>query len=345
MADQPRSVDGPEELTTLLTRSTARFCDRYVGLTISLLVGSERATIGVGRAGQHDQPPDGATSFQIGSVTKVVTALLLAEAVHRHEVELDQPVASLIPGVSSHPKGRPITLLDLATHSSGLPRLPPGLRRQALRNRSNPYASFTTEQLIDALGRTPRHPPGRSRYSNFGAGVLGEALVRASGEPFEALVATRIASSLGMTATDLDGGAASMVATGHTRRGKPTVDWQLPALAGAGALRSTPDDLLRFLAAHVTPEATPLAAQIRLAMEPRLRAGRHLRMALGWHVLEVSGENPVWWHNGGTGGFFSFVAVDPAAAVAVVVLANSARSVDRVGSAVLLAARQLLPTT
>lgn len=309
-----------------------------MGLAIGATAGNERVTVGVGRTAQRGDAPDNGTIFQIGSVTKVLTCLLLADAVLRGEVALDQPLATLIPETATHPSGRPITLEDLATHSSGLPRLPPGLARQALRNRQDPYASLTTTQLVAALARTPRRTPGTAvRYSNFGAGMLGEALSRAGGSSYESLVISRIAQPLGMHDTVVHGSAEQhgRRAVGHSRRRRPVPDWQLPAMPAAGALRSTMTDLLALLDAHLRPERSPMASAIRLAIEPRIAAGRRLRVGLGWHVLARKDAADWWWHNGGTGGYFSIVAVDPFNKAAVAVLTNTARSVDRLGMKIL----------
>lgn len=333
MTDGPSAGDISDSLQDELLERVSPFARRYVGLCVGKRVGDETAIVGFGRTGSGGAFPHGHTSFQIGSVTKTFTALLLADAVHRGEVELDQPLDSLIPEAASHPAGRPITLLDLATHCSGLPRLPPGLWLHALRNRSDPYAGFTSRLLVQALARGPKRPPTeRARYSNFGAGVLGEALARAAGSTYQDLVAARICDPLGLHDTGVSADPATAnVATGHTRRGAPTVDWQLPALEGAGALRSSAADLLTYLTAHLQPDDSPLPAPLRTVMAPRRPAGRHLQVALGWHVLRDRNIGPLWWHNGGTGGFFSFVGMDPQSRTAVVVLANSARSVDRVG--------------
>jgi serine-type D-Ala-D-Ala carboxypeptidase/endopeptidase len=337
MPDAPGAAGRPGQLEEWLREQLTPYARRYVGLVAGARIGDETATLGFGWNGQGDATPDQHTSFQIGSVTKVFTALLLADAVARGEVALEQPLVSLIPETASHPKGRQITLLDLATHGSGLPRLPPGLWRQALRDRADPYAAFTTDDLVAALARPPKRPPTeRARYTNFGAGALGEALSRAAGVPYEELARARITGPLGMpdTAVTAPPGTGN-VAVGHTRRGSPTVDWHLPALAGAGALRSNVADLLTFLAAHLQPATSPLAEPLAAVLEPRRPVGRHLRIALGWLVLEEPDRPPVWWHNGGTGGFFSFVGMDPARDTAVVVVANSARSVDRVGMTLL----------
>ena len=310
-----------------------RRANRYVGLAVGAIHGDERAVVGFGHVHEGGPAPDEDTSVQIGSVTKVVTALLLADAVERGEVALDQRLDTLLPDAASHPDGPPITLVDLATHTAGLPRLPRGLWRTALRHRDDPYRDLTPAALDDALRHRPRRPVGgRPRYSNLGVGALGRALEVATGRSFDELVTDRVAGPLGLRRTsvhvDPDAGP---VATGHTRRGRPTPDWDLAALAGAGALRSTPADLLVFLDAHLDPDGSPLAAPLRMVLEPRHRVRGPLHVALGWHVLERPDGPSWWWHNGGTGGFFSFVGFEPTTRAAVAVLANSARSVDRIG--------------
>lgn len=145
------------------------------------------------------------------------------------------------------------------------------------------------------------------------------------------MIRDRIAAPLGLadTTIEVSDEQQDRCATGHSRRGRPVPDWQLPAMPGAGALRSTIDDLLRFTDAHLAPEATPLTGSLHLVIQPRVRAGRRLSVALGWHVLERKGAE--WLlHNGGTGGFRSFVALDRACR-RVAVLANDMRSVDRLG--------------
>ena len=232
-----------------------------------------------------------------------------------------------------------VTLEHLATHTSGLSRLPTGLLRQALRHRKDPYRHFTRADLLDAVARArPRRAPGaKVRYSNFGAALIGEVLSTRTGMPYGELVAQRVTAPLGLTETVMDPGdggpaGAEHRAVGHDRRRRPAPDWDLGAMPGAGALWSTVHDQLRWCRAHLDPGHTPLADALRLVQEPRVHANRWLRLGLGWHVVPLgrTGDD-VYWHNGGTGGFFSFVAFVPAQALAVVVLTNTARSVDRIG--------------
>lgn len=143
-------------------------------MAVSAIRGGERTALARGG--------DTGTRFETGSVTKTFTALLLAELVARREVRYDDPVARYLPRRAAAP---PITLLHLATHTSGLPRLPPGLLTGSARRAwfTNPYAGYSSAELLTAFSRAePRHRPGtRVRYSNFGAGLLGHALARAAG--------------------------------------------------------------------------------------------------------------------------------------------------------------------
>jgi CubicO group peptidase (beta-lactamase class C family) len=312
---------------------------RRVGLVVGCLAGGERRVAGYGRlhSGGHDVP-DGGTIFEIGSVTKVFTGLLLADLAGQGVVGLDDPLAGHLPSWVRVPTrgGRQITLGDLASHAGGLPRDPKGMLRRWLADRRNPYANLSVEELYDSLARTRlrRRPGERVRYSNLGAGLLGQALARAAGQPYEKLVRQRICRPLGMGDTMVapTGEQAARLATGHTRGGRPVAPFQLPALAGAGALRSTATDLLRFLEANLDTGRTPLADQLERTQQPRLRAAKRLEVGLGWLIAHPPGPaGPVLWHNGGTGGFRSFVAFDRGAGTAVVVLSNTARSVDRLG--------------
>lgn len=336
----PRDPDA--ELRRVVAEHATPLARRRVGVTVGAIANGMHVIMGFGGIAKTGPPPNGRTMFQIGSVTKVFTAVVFADAVERGEVRLDQPLASVIPQAARNASGPPITLLHLATHTSGLPRLPPGLRRQALRQRRDPYADFTTAHLVDALQRAPRRPPGgRPRYSNFGGAVLGEALARATGVTFAELVRDRIATPLGLrdTAINLTADQQSRRATGHSRWGRRVDDWHLPGMPAAGALWSTADDLVQFAAAHLNPDATPLASALRQVMEPRARAADHLRVGLGWHLLDRHGAT--WLlHNGGTGGFSSFIAIETQAEASICVLSNTTSSVDRLGVHLLDRVRQ-----
>ena len=314
-----------------------------VGLAVGVIAGDEEWQLGCGRI-DRDRPgrPDGDTIFQIGSITKVFTALALADLVGEGVLALHSPVHTcLAPAARPRPsRARNITLFELATHTSGLPRLPHRIRWLALKEPENPYASFSVEDLHAALSRTwlgwPR--ARRFRYSNFGGGLLGHALTTHSGLTYEQLVTERICRPLGLedTLVVVPPGKRGRAAQGHGSGGEPVPDWELPALPGAGALRSTINDLLRFLRANLDPPDSRLGRAIELCQAPQVTVSKTMAAGLGWQIWSLSqAPGPMVWHNGGTGGFFSFLGFVSQSRTAVVVLSNSAVSVDPVGTRLL----------
>jgi len=305
------------------------------------VVGGRNWTFARGRL-EADRPalPRPDSIFEIGSVTKVFTALLLADMASEGLVALNDPVQRYLPaGVELPVRGRPITLLDLATQTSGLPRLPKGFLRLSLRRRANPYAGFGVRQLERAIAETRlKRSPGESvRYSNFGFGLLGHVLALRAGMSYEQLVRERICEPLGLedTAISISPAAQSRFADGHNRKGRPVPHWDLPALPGAGGLRSTVADLLRFVELQLREPETRLGLAARATHETRARRGK-LHQCLGWVGLPLRGAPyRMLWHNGGTGGFRSFIGFTSDTQVGVAVLSNCSRSVDAIGFRVL----------
>jgi CubicO group peptidase (beta-lactamase class C family) len=289
--------------------------------------------------GYGKQRPDGRTIFEIGSVTKAFTATLLADMVKRGEVTLDTPVADLLPNDVRVPSAGVVTLRHLATHTSGLPRLPDNLD---LSNTINPYADYTAEMLYKGLtDDVRRHKPGqRYEYSNLGAGLLGHALARKAGRTYEQLVIERICKPLGMrdTKMTLDAADRARLAQGHDFAGVELPPWDFDALAGAGAIRSTADDILAFVAANLglIESPNPLRDALRLTHERQAGADdERTDIGLGWHIGTRTGAR---WHNGQTGGYHSFVAFVPEKQVGVVVLCNTGGGmVDTIGTQLLCA--------
>ena len=288
--------------------------------------------------------------FEIGSITKVFTSLLLAIAAERGELGVNDPLVEHLPHGTRVPMrdGRPIRLVDLSTHRSGLPRLPPGFLLHALRHRDDPYARLSTEDVLAALGKTrPRVAAGeRFRYSNYGAGVLGIALAHAAATDYEALVRERITTPLGLqdTVITLHEDHRSRLAAGTKGWGGPAAClWEIPGLTGAGALRSTAADLLTFIRAQMgtlpdVPEE--LAAAIRSSHQARAAGGRltpGMRVALGWLLVGIGRPKvQVVMHNGGTGGYRSIAGWARDGRHGVVVLSANVRSVDGIASKLLL---------
>ena len=290
---------------------------RYAGLVVGAFAGPHTVVHGTGEKAAGQGPPDAATLFQTGSVTKVFTALALAEAVTRGELSLDTKLGELLPGGRQRSAAAErVTLGQLASHTSGLPALPKGLRRRALRDRLDPYRNFTTDDLLAALAQARlRSEPGRRvRYSNFGAALLGEALSRRAGIPYADLIAERVTGPLGLhdTVAHLDPARLARRATGHSRPRRPVPDWDLGGMPGAGALYSTVTDLLTLGRKQLAPDTTPLCEALRLVQQPQARGNRWVQVGLGWHLIPVRGSPlTALWHNGGTGGFASHVSLVP----------------------------------
>jgi len=274
---------------------------------------------------------DGDTLFEIGSLTKPITALTLASMARTHEVRLDTPIGELFPeGVRAPQKdGRQITLLDLATHRSGLPRLPPNLGWSALLS-DDPYESYNRGKLFSGLDRLRlRHLPGESfEYSNLGYGLLGTLLADRADTTYAELVGERVFAPLAMLSSRADYRDDFRLIQGHTAAGKPVPPWHAGTLHGAGAVRSTVNDMLRFVSVHLAGAPEPLASDARMVQEPRSNAEGQ-RIGLAW----LTSPRGYVWHNGGTGGYRSFMGFSPSRRQGVVVLANAAiGAVDAIGT-------------
>jgi len=294
---------------------------------------------GVNASGTLDEN----TIFEIGSITKTFTSLLLALMSQAEELKLDDPIGSLLPNSVTTPKfnDAQITLRQLATHTSSLPRLPQNL---SPKNMDNPYADYTVEQLYDSLGQVK---PDRSfgseyAYSNYGVGLLGHLLALRGGKSYEELVKTRICAPLGMTSTTitLDASMQERLIAGHLANGEPTMNWDLPTLAGAGALRSSAADMLRYVKANAAAAQDALGLAMKRTHQQEHQIGENLAIGLGWHLdREFS---PLVWHNGGTGGYRSFCGFNSETGTAVVVLTNSPHNMDGIGMH-LLEPKKVLP--
>ncbi|MEV7022389.1 serine hydrolase domain-containing protein [Kitasatospora sp. NPDC093558] len=342
--DEPDEPELPADLDHLL-RPLFHAAGPGGGVAVAVIRGDERTVVCRGRSDRSGQRPVRAdTRFELGSVTKTFTGLLLAEMAARGEVRYDDPIDRYLPADAApgYPHERPITLLHLATHTSGLPRLPVGLLpAMAPRWFTSPYATFGPAHLLRALPRTPvRGTPGTQvRYSSLGCGLLGLLLANAAGQRYDDLLAVRVCGPLGLV--DTSSGPGREEVTGY-RRGRRVPSFRLPALPGAAALRSTADDMLRYLQAHLSLDAVPLperadAAALRTALGEvrRPRAGRRrggtTRICLGWNQRSVpAGPDPdvddgeeLVFHAGSTRGFTAFASFSPHAQVGLAVMAKA----------------------
>lgn len=321
----------PEILEMLQARVDA---GGAVGIAIGLLEsdGSTR-TLEAGSAGEGEDPLGARTLFEIGSITKVFTSTLLADMVNRGEVALDDPVQKYLPAGVTMPtrNGSEITLEDLATHRSSLPRLPTNI---APADMSDPYADYTAEMLYDFLSsyELPRDIGAEAEYSNLGAGLLGHVLATHLGMSYEAAVQQKILDRLGMDLSgfELTPEMQTLMSKGHDAGGDEVSLWDVGVLAGAGGLRSNVKDMLRFVAANVGEPTSDLETALRSAHEPRASMGESMEIGLNWMTRTTDGQRIVW-HNGGTAGFRTFIGFDPDAEVGVVVLTNSGIGADDIG--------------
>ena len=313
---------------------------KLVGAILTLdQPGKDRVLVSVGEE-RPGRKLDEQSVFEIGSITKVFTGILLADMVLRGEVRLDQPIAELLPATVKVPSrnGKVITLGNLSMQNSGLPRLPSNM---APKDPTNPYADYTVANLYEFLsGHELRRDPGvQYEYSNLGVGLLGHALALKAGKSYEALVKERILDPLGMknTAITLSKDMRAHLAEGHDGEGKVVPNWDLPTIAGAGALRSTLADMRRFIAAAASPPNNAIGKAIAMAIEPRYTVNQSLTMGLNWHRIAMAGDTIVW-HNGGTGGYRTFIGFNTRTKASVVTLANSSSDLDDISRHLLIPA-------
>ena len=319
-------VTSPSELVTV-------FAKRNVGKAgVGIAIASyDRGAIDIAVA----PPLSRTTVVEIGSVSKTFTALLLADMVGRHEVALDDPIEQFLPAGLNAPVrgGKHITLLDLATQSSGLPPLPTNLFT-AKTDPANPYNSYTKENLYDFLSHYTlvRDIGTQYEYSNLGVGLLGEILANRAKMSYEALLRERITKPLGMTHTSVVLGSDQLAAfaTGHDLEGNPVHAWDFPVFAGAGGIRSTLDDMLKFVACAAGSGPPELVAAMKLAQTPvpGKTGGPNSNIGLVWQIGTTYGTI---WHNGETGGFHALIALSRDRTRGVVVLANSAQGIEDIG--------------
>ncbi|MBI5380711.1 MAG: serine hydrolase [Opitutae bacterium] len=289
------------------------------------------------------------TQFEIGSVTKVFTALLLAESERRGKVSRHDPAAKYLlpaddPAQAALAK---ITLLSLTTHTSGLPRLPANIGKNPDAS-TDPYAAYGRAALVEGLRlHGPSTTVGRSvAYSNFGVSVLGEALGAAWGASYAEALRAQVLAPLGMNVTTV--GLAGQpppadLAPGHAD-GKRVPNWTFLACAAAGGIRSSTRDLARLLAACLGGPDAPLHAALNTTQQPQhanADTGGHI--GLGW-MLTDDAERPIVWHNGATAGSHAFVGFCPKTGVGIALLANVHKGSEKLGFE-LLGGKQTRPNT
>lgn len=287
--------------------------------------------------------------FEIGSISKTFTGLILAQMVEQHKVKFDDPVRDLLPpGTVAKPEGTEITLLDLATQHSGLPRMPDNFHPA---DQQDPYVDYHATNLYQFIKLHGVAKPANPSflYSNLGFGLLGQALANRAAAAYPDLLRDEVTTPLNLkdTAIKLSPEQEKRFAQGHDAKHQDAHPWNLDAFAGAGAIRSTANDMLSYLEAQLHSDTvkptgsstgvTTLSKALELSHQIRADVGPTMKIALAWLYVIKTGD---YWHNGGTGGFSSYVAFNPKDDDATVVLFNTTLGengsfADRVGEHVM----------
>jgi CubicO group peptidase (beta-lactamase class C family) len=306
--------------------------DRYQTLVFAVVDGEKSEIVSFGWLPDH-QKPDGDTVYEIGSVTKTFTATLLAETVISGRVQLDTPIQLLLPDFKIPTRGgRQITLVDIATQRSGLPRMPTDFHDE-----NTPYPPYDLGRLKSFLAtyKMSRDPGSEYEYSNLGFGLLGIALADSTHWPYGILIEQKILRPLGMkmTGTTLNEAMRAHLAPGFDERGNPAGSWnfgRFDVFEGAGAIRSTAADMLRYLKANMGEGTDTLTGAMKLAQTPRCHTGTGNLIGLAWE-RQSSRRGDVVWHNGGTAGYAAYVGFIADGHRGVVILSNTASSVTELG--------------
>jgi len=319
-AEQARSADGRAAQTLASQAMAATGSVGCAAVFVSAEKGSptlQSAWSAAGRSGRREHTIGPDTRFEIGSVTKIFTGLILADMAVRKEVDLDTPLGSLL----EIPAASAVTLRSLATHTSGLPRDCTARRLASLLAiHPNPYRDIGLDRVAAGLARKPLAAPGTYRYSNLAYQLLAAALAAAAGTTWPSLLKQRICEPLGLAATGM--GPDENTARGHDKAGFPFPYSDYALLPGAVGLLSTTADLDRFLRVQLDPASTPLGPAIRLSRTSQ--PGSPRAVGLGWR-LSISGDTTLAWHGGVTHGFSALLALldSPTAPRGLAVLTNS----------------------
>ena len=312
---------------------------RGIGIVVGIIGPQGRSVIAYGLRSRRDpRPLDGNTVFETGSVGKLFTALALADMVRAGEIAFDDPVARYLPTGAVVPErnGHAITLLDLATHTSGLPFMPNAVPVYSYHAGS----LYGTEQFYRFLAgcRLTSDPGSEWNYSNLGYWLLGQALEHRARTTFAHVLQMRIFAPLNMTSTTvvppLPQNVDARLAVGHNAVLQPALPFYdlsiYAAMPSAGGEVSTIDDMLRFLAVALGYERSPIASSMALMLTQRrpIEAGRE--QAVGW-VVQRSGSGELITHDGATGGYNSYIAWDPQRRIGVVIFSNQLASIDDIG--------------
>lgn len=350
--EQPVIIKEIAEIKSNVTKTTT--LDFYVdsiaktylvnGNTASLAIGivhnNKVNSFFYGETNKTDKAslPTANSIYEIGSISKVFTSILLADLVEKNIIALDDSIAKYLPdSVRSNPFIQKITFKQLANHTSGLPRLPANFEKTIGYNAANPYKNYTRKELYAALKNIQlTTEPGESfEYSNLAYGLLGDLISIITQKSYDQNIKEIITIPLMMnqTAERIDT-TKQKIAHVYNEDGKQIPAWDFTVLSGAGALKSSVNDLLRFAQYQFKMPETTLENAMALTRQFTYYLPPNTDIGLGWH-MEMTDGVVSYWHNGGTGGSSSFIAIVPDLKSAVIVLSNSAQSVDDISAKIL----------
>lgn len=289
-------------------------------LSIALIRNKKIDFIGVERLNDTIKPVENQKyTFEIGSITKVFTATLLADFVEKQKLNLDDYIQDYLDfKINTESK---ITFKQLANHTSGLPRLPSNLNLWLV-DQDNPYKDYNKEKLITYLTKEIKlnqEPGTKYEYSNLGAGILGFELATIANSSFESLLQDKIFTKYNMlNSSSKSENIKTKLVKGLNPKGKNTPNWDFNVLTGAGAVFSTAEDLAQFVLAQFNYQNNALM----LTQKPTFKINKAMSIGLGWHILKSEDSSELIWHNGGTGGYTSSMAVNVKKKNGIIILSN-----------------------
>lgn len=335
-AQTPNTMDKMNKISEIIEHKLA-IEKQGVGVAVVIIENNKISYLNLGLAKKDPkQLIDSTTLFEIGSISKTFTAMALASMVNEGKVKLTDPVQQYLPTNIKLPikNGKAITFLSLANHSSGLPRLPTNM---PFADPLDPYADYTVDMMVEFLNNynLPREVGEKSEYSNLGVGLLGHVLALIDNKSYQALINDRVLNQLKMNNTFVELPAEKLqhFSDGHNDQLNSTKHWQLTTLAGAGAIKSSAADMALYLNNNMNQ----LSLNKDINLSQKITADfdeNSTKIALAW--LKISNKNfQYYMHNGGTGGFRSFIGFDKDKQKGIVILANSDFDMDEIGHAYL----------
>ena len=343
----PKKTATSNALVTLQDKKVNEIIEPYVnkketvGVSIAILKDDRAYYYNYGETARgNDKLPDSNTIYEIGSISKTFTSILLAALTREGKVSLNDPINKYLPdsiGKLEY-EGVPITIKTLANHSSGLPRIPSNISLVGT-DALNPYKKYNASLLFAFLKNfKPYQKPGTQyQYSNLGVGLLGTIIEKITNKKYNDLVIEKICTPLQMNHTSqfFKKGDSALIARGFNENGNLSSFWDFDALAGAGGIRSTASDLLKYGKANIKVSQKDLNDVIQFTHRVTYtQKDINTKVGLGWHIINP-GIDELLFHNGGTGGFRSYLAINPKKKIVVVMLSNTAIGMEMEGNALM----------